>query len=270
MGYQHGLFSWTDISVPDPDAGRTFYTSLFGWEADEQLFPDGSLMYIMFRRDGKAVAGMGKQMPEMTEQGIPPVWNSYISVDSVDDTIEKWTAAGGSVMMPAMDVMTSGRMAFVVDAEGAAVGLWEAGDHVGAGVFHVPGAMSWNELNTRNVDAARDFYGAALGWEFEAFEGGEGPVYWLVTIPGKKQGDPLSNDNTNGGMLTITEAFPPEMPAHWNVYFTVADVDATAATLDRLGGNVLVQAFDTPAGRMAVLQDPQGGTFSVIQPPAAA
>jgi predicted enzyme related to lactoylglutathione lyase len=267
MGYQHGLFAWTDIAVPDTKAAKAFYTGLFGWEATDQHFPDGSLMYVMFTQNDRTVAGMGPQQPELAEQGVPPMWNSYVSVDSVDDTIGKWTAAGGSVMMPAMDVMNSGRMAFVMDPEGAAVGLWQAGDHVGAEVFHVPGGMSWNELNTRNVDAAREFYGAALGWEFQAFAESD-PVYWLVTVPDKKQGDPLSNDPFNGGMLTIGDTFPPEMPAHWAVYFTVTDADGAAAKTTELGGTVLVQPFDTSAGRIAVLQDPQGGTFSVIQPPA--
>lgn len=269
MGYQHGLFSWTDISVPDPEAGKAFYTGLFGWDAADQLFPDGSLMYIMFSKDGKVVAGMGKQMPEMTEQGVPPMWNSYISVDSVDDTVDKWVAAGGSVMMPAMDVMTSGRMAFVVDPEGATVGLWQAGDHLGAEMFNAPGAMSWNELNTRDAEAARQFYGAAIGWEFEAFEGSD-PVYWLVTMPDKNQGDPLSNDHYNGGMLTITEAFPPEMPAHWMVYFSIADVDSAGPRATELGGNVLVPAFDTSAGRMSVVQDSQGGAFTLLEMPQQA
>lgn len=265
MAYQHGLFSWTDISVPDPEAGKAFYSGLFGWEAADQHFPDGSLMYVMFTKDGKSVAGMGPQQPEMTAQGVPPMWNSYVSVDSVDDTIAKWTAAGGTVIMPAMDVMTSGRMAFVVDPEGAYVGLWQAGDHVGGEVFHTHGGMSWNELNTRNVDAAREFYGSALDWEFEAFEGSD-PLYWLVTVPGKKQGDPLSNDAYNGGMLTIGDTFPPEMPAHWAVYFTVADTDAAAAKVRELGGNVLVEPFDIGPGRIAMVQDPQGGTFAAIQP----
>ncbi|MDJ0924986.1 MAG: VOC family protein [Acidimicrobiia bacterium] len=267
MAYPHGLFSWADIASPDPEAAKAFYTGLFGWETADQHFPDGSLMYVTFSKGGKAVAGLGPQPPELTEQGVPPMWNSYVTVNNVDDTIEKWTAAGGSVMMPAMDVMTSGRMAFVVDPEGASVGLWQAGDSVGGEAFHVTGGMSWNELNTRDVDAARDFYGKALGWEFEAFEGSD-PVYWLVLVPGKEQGDPLSNDPYNGGMLTIGDTFPPEMPAHWAVYFTVPDVDASVAQVGELGGNVLVEPFDTGAGRIAVAQDPQGGTFLVIQPPA--
>ncbi|MCP4965533.1 MAG: VOC family protein [bacterium] len=267
MGYQHGLFSWADVSAPDPAAASAFYAALFGWHAEDQQMPDGSYMYTMFSMDGEATAGLGQQPAEMSAQGIPPMWNSYVTVDSVDETIEKWTAAGGTVMMPAMDVMTSGRMAFVVDPEEAFVGLWEAGDHVGAGVFHKPGAMNWNELSTRNSEAARDFYGKALGWTFEEFPGSS-PAYWLITMPDKKQGDPLSEDVYNGGFLTLDETFPDTIPAHWGVYFGVVDTDAVAAKATELGGSVVVPAMDTPAGRICVVSDPQGGTFSIIAPPA--
>jgi predicted enzyme related to lactoylglutathione lyase len=269
MGYQHGLFTWADVAAADPAAASSFYTSLFGWQADDQHDPDGNYIYTMFSHDGKAVVGMGQQPAEMAKQGLPAIWSSYVSVDSVDDTLEKWIAAGGTVMMPAMDVFTSGRMAFVIDPEGAVVGLWQAGDHLGAGVFNVPGTMTWNELNTRDVDAARAFYGAALGWEFELFEDGGSP-YWLITVPHKKQGDPLSEDGYNGGMLTIDENFPPDMPAHWSIYFAVADTDASVAKAAELGGSVVAPAMDTPAGRLAVVADPEGGIFTIIQVPATA
>ncbi len=266
MGYQHGLFSWVDVSAPDPAAASLFYTSLFGWEAEDQHDPDGNYIYTMFTKDGKSVAGLGAQPPEMTAQGLPPIWNSYVSVDDVDATVAKWTEAGGTVMMPPMDVFTSGRMAICVDPEGTVLSFWQAGDHVGGEAFNAPGTLTWNELNTRNVDAAREFYGKALGWEFEIFEG-EGPPYWLILLPGKEQGGVLSGDAYNGGMLTINDDVAPDMPPHWSVYFASADVDADAAKAQELGGSLATPLMDTPAGRMAVFTDPQGGAFLVIQPP---
>ena len=106
--YPFGLFSWTDIAVPDTEAAKTFYSGLFGWEAADQQDPEGNHIYTMFSLDGKSAAGMGEQMQEMTDQGIPPTWNSYVTVASVDETIDKVTAAGGSVMMPAVDVLVPG------------------------------------------------------------------------------------------------------------------------------------------------------------------
>ena len=266
MGYQHGLFTYADLSAPDPAAAGAFFASLFGWETEDQFDPDGNYIYTTLSKDGKSVAGIGAQPPELTAQGIPPMWNSYATVDNVDETIAKWTAAGGAVMVPAMDVFTAGRMAFVVDPEGAFIALWQAMDSVGGEIFNVPGTMTWNELNTRDVEAARDFYGEALGWEFELFAG-DGAPYWLITVPNKKQGDPLSEDAYNGGMLTIDESFPADMPAHWSVYFASADTDADVAKAIDLGGSVVVPAMDTSAGRIAAVADPQGGIFTLITPP---
>ena len=93
-GYQHGLFSWADVSAPDPAAASAFYSALFVWHAEDQHMPDGSSMYTMFSQDGKATAGLGQQPAEMTAKGMPPMWSSYVTVDSVDETVAKWTAAG--------------------------------------------------------------------------------------------------------------------------------------------------------------------------------
>jgi hypothetical protein len=270
MGYPHGLFTWADVSVPDPAAGSSFYTALFGWDAEDQHDPDGNYIYTMFTKDGKSTAGLGPQPVDLTAQGLPPTWNSYVTVEDVDATVERWTAAGGSVVMPAMDVMTAGRMAFVADPRGAVVALWQAGDHLGAGVFNEPNTLTWNELNTRDSVAAREFYAAALGWTFEQFPGADTGEYWLITLPGKATGKPLSDDSYNGGIVTMDDNWPAEVPSRWAVYFNVVDTDESVARLTELGGNVVVPAFDTAAGRIAVVADGQGGTFSLIAPPKPA
>ena len=263
--HPHGLFSWTDISLPDPSKGSEFYTTLFGWEAEDQHDPDGNYIYTMFSKDGESVAGLGPQPQEMAESGIPPMWGSYVSVDDVEAAVERVTANGGAVILPVMDVFTSGRMAVASDPTGGAVSLWQAGDHKGAGVFNSHGAMTWNELATRDTEAAKTFYAAVFGWEFEAMPGDF--EYWLIKCLSKVAGDADADDDYNGGLMPMDENWPAELPAHWMVYFNVDDTDAAIAELEQLGGNVSVPAFDTNAGRIAVVNDPQGGTFSVISPP---
>lgn len=265
MQYPHGLFSWTDVSAPNPTAASKFYSELFGWDADDQHDDEGAYVYTMFRKDGKDVAGLGGQPPGFGDD-VPAIWNSYINVDHLDETIEKWTSEGGSVVMPAMDVMTSGRMAFVADPEGAVVALWQPGDHIGAGVFGEAGTMSWNELATRDSAAARAFYGEVLGWGFEESDATPSE-YWLINLPSKEPGHAYAEDELNGGIISMTEEWG-EMPAHWMVYFTVDDTDATVEKLQDLGGDVAVAPFDSDVGRMSVVRDPQGAAFTVIAPPA--
>lgn len=268
--YPHGLFTWADLAVPDPQAASAFYSALFGWDAADQHDPEGNYVYTLLSRDGELVAGLGPQ-PEMM-QDMPPIWNSYINVDSVDAVVEDATANGAQVIAPIMDVMDSGRMAFISDPTGAAVGLWQPGTHRGADTYLGNDVMAWNELATRDVAAARAFYGAILPWRFEKMDAdpdaGNPVDYWTIHLDSKVDGDGDMDDDFNGGIIAMDENWPAEIPAHWMVYFRVADTDATLAKLTELGGNVSVPAFDTMAGRISVVNDPQGGTFSVISAPA--
>ncbi len=249
--YAHGTPSWLDLSSSDPDASRAFYGELFGWEFEENP-TDGGGSYIMATKGGKAAAGMMQQAPEQAEMGIPPMWNSYVTVDDIEDATSRATEAGGSVMMPTMDVMDAGRMAVIVDPTGAIVCLWQAKEHIGSEVVNEHGALTWTELITPDVDSAAAFYGAVLGWGAESMDMGEGDIYTLFTNEGEQ----------------IAGAMPPPMegiPTHWGVYFAVDDCDATVAAAQGLGASVLNPPTDGPPGRWAVLADPSGATFSVIQ-----
>jgi len=267
--YPHGLFSWADLSSPDPVAAKEFYTGLFGWAGDDQTDPDGNYIYTLYTLGAKNVAGMGPQ-PEMMK-GMPPVWNSYINVKSVDDVVAAAAAAGGNVIAPAMDVMESGRMAFLQDPGGAVFGVWQPENHRGADLFMGAGTMGWNELATRDPNGAADFYGTVFPWSFNKMGGEQSPAdYWTIHMDTKVDGDGDMDDDFNGGIIKMTEEWPESIPSHWMVYFRVDDTDAAAAKVKELGGTVSVEPFQTPAGKIAVINDPQGGTFSIIDPPPAA
>jgi predicted enzyme related to lactoylglutathione lyase len=184
---------------------------------------------------------------------MPPMWNTYLAVDDVDAAVEKVGPAGGQVMMPPMDIMDSGRMAFVMDPTGAPVGLWQANQHIGATLRMETGAVIWNELITDKPDAALAFYEAVVGMEHAPMEG-PGPTYLLLKVGGTEV----------GGCM---EPPMPEVPNHWHVYFAVDDADATADEATAKGGKIMVEPFDIPTvGRSAVLTDPQGAVFSVLTP----
>jgi predicted enzyme related to lactoylglutathione lyase len=128
----------------------------------------------------------------------------------------------------------------------------QAGQHIGASLVNEPGTIMWNELITADPAAATAFYEQVLGLTTSVMDMGAGE-YTLFEV--------------NGQMVGGTT--PPQMPGtpnHWHVYFAVADADASVAKITELGGSILVEPFDTPVGRMAVARDPQGATFSVMQP----
>lgn len=255
-GYEPGTPCWVDLMSPDVDASTTFYTGLFGWDAEDQFDEDGTRIYTNFSRDGRIVAGMGGQMPGM--EGAPAVWNSYIAVTDVDETSKKVEAAGGTVMMPALEVMDAGRMAIYGDPTGAVVSVWKAGTHTGAGVCNEPGTWSWNELMTRDIDAATAFYTEVFGWTYEAMEMPAGTYH---VIEGGDEGG-------LGGLMAMPPGVPDMVPNHWAVYFMVADADAAVDRVRELGGQVVQGPDDAGVGRIAMVHDPMGGSFSILEPAA--
>jgi uncharacterized protein len=182
------------------------------------------------------------------------MWNTYIAVDDVDAAVGKVGPAGGQVLMAPLNVGEAGRMAFVADPTGPAVGLWQANRHIGATLFGEPGAPIWIELITDRPELALPFYEAVVGMTHAAVEMGPGQNYTLLKVGG----------NDVGG---CTVPPMPGVPSHWHVYFAVDDAEATAAKAAEAGGQVMVEPFAIPSvGRSAVLTDPQGAVFSVLKP----
>ena len=120
--YSNGQFSWADLQTPSVDGAKKFYSSLFGWDMSDMPTPMGSPYTICTMR-GQPIVGMGAQPPDM--KGAPAFWSTYVNVDSVDAIATKVTSNGGKVVMPAMDVMTQGRMMMLQDPTGAMLGCWQ-------------------------------------------------------------------------------------------------------------------------------------------------
>lgn len=249
--YPHGLFSWADGQSTDIAKSKTFYTAVMGWTF-EDLPVTETIAYTMFSFDGEQVAGMGPMQAEIQAQGVPSHWTSYVNVDDVDALAPKITELGGKIIMPAMDVMDSGRMLLLQDPTGATLGLWQPKQHKGAGLVNTPGAMTWNELTTTDMQAARDFYGGLFDWTFEKMPNME---YYLIR----------NGKRANGGIMPTPEA-AQGMPPVWTVYFSVADIDQAVEKAKAAGGTVMGGIMDAgETGRFAIITDPTGMAAAFIQ-----
>ncbi|MBB4665029.1 VOC family protein [Conexibacter arvalis] len=258
--YEPGTPNWVDHASDDPERAAEFYGALFDWEREDVMPPDAPGRYVICRLRGRDVAAVGSQM----EEG-PPAWNTYVAVDDADAAAERASAAGGTVLAAPFDVFDAGRMAVVQDPGGAVFSLWQARRQAGAGIVNEPGTLCWNELTTRDADGSLRFYRELFGWRAVELETGGGR-YFTWHLDGD---DEPGAETAVGGMMPMDgEIWPPELPAHWMVYFNVDETDAAAARAVELGGAVAVEPFDTAAGRIAVLNDPLGAVFSVIAMPA--
>jgi predicted enzyme related to lactoylglutathione lyase len=268
--YIPGVPCWTDTSQPDPESAVAFYSGLFGWDFEDTM-PEGSEgRYFIGRIRGGDVAAVGS-VPE----GAPPaaMWNTYVWVESADETADKVRAAGGRVLTEPFDVMEAGRMAVCADPDGAVFSAWQPNRHRGAQIVNEHASVNFNVLNTRDPEGAARFYGSVFGWEVLGMDGG----FQAWKLPG--YGDHLEEENPdlrkNMAEMGAPEGFEdvvaslvriaddqPDVPAHWSVTFAVDDADAIAEKATELGGKVVVPPFDAPWVRMTVIADPQGATFT--------
>ena len=252
--YAPGIPSWVDVMVTKRSEGTAFYGALFGWTFEDSTDPEsGAVIYTNCFSNGHMVCGLMEMSPEMQSGGMPPVWGTYIATADADETAQRVTAAGGTVMMPPMDVMDVGRMAVFADPTGAVLGLWQAKTHKGAELVNEPGGFCWNELDTRDTTAASAFYEAVFGWKSEAMEGPMEYFEWKL------------DGETIGGMMPMPGEMPAAVPPFWLVYFAVENCDGTLEKLADLGGSVMAGPMDIPAGRFAVVMDPAGAAFAVMQ-----
>ena len=243
-----GMPNWVDLATADLDDAKRFYATLFGWSADVSGDEYGG--YTTFRLNGRAVAGAGPLFGE----GQPTAWSTYIATDDSDAVAARVDAAGGKVLVAPFDVGDQGRMAAFLDQAGAPFSVWQPGTTLGAEIFDVPGALTWNELTTRDIEGSATFYGEVFGWLARDSSVGDIPY---VTFE-------LDGETIAGLQPMVGGQWPDDLPPHWMVYFAVTDCDRTAQDAYALGGQVVGPPTSIAIGRYAVIEDPQGGRFSIL------
>jgi len=243
-----GTPTWTDLSAHDSDAARKFYQAVFGWQYDIGGPEYGG--YATARLGQRTTAGIASPMPGAPP--APPAWSVYFASENHEADVARAMTLGAKVLMPAMTVGAMGGMAMCQDPTGAAFGFWKAGQHIGWQVSDEPGAVAWCEMYSTDAKRARDFYTALLGAASEAVPGGM--EYYML-----KHGD-----KNLGGIMQIASSWG-NMPSQWMPYFAVANAEETLATVKRNGGKALSKVDDSPFGRIAAFQDPEGANFKILQ-----
>jgi predicted enzyme related to lactoylglutathione lyase len=239
--YTPGTFSYAELATSDATAAQAFYGRIFGWSFQEIPMGEGMPPYHPIH--------LGElQVGALFASDQPPHWNSYVTVESADAAAARAAELGATVVADAFDVMDLGRMAVIADPAGAALSLWEAKAHIGSQVVNAPGALAWNDLITPDPEGAERFYGGLFGWTFEEIPGSGG--YRVIR----------NGERSNGGVFPSADVPQPA----WIPYFGHADVDAVLGELEGLGGRVFSGPVEVPAGRFAVLADPQGAMFAVL------
>ena len=256
MGYERehtpGTPTWIDLTSPDLVISARFYGGLLGWETALRGPVEMTGGYLSFRVQGLDVAGLGR----MADDDEPPAWTTYFAVDDIDDAAAAVTRNGGGVLQAPVEMPEAGHRALFTDPTGAVFGVWQSGGHRGADLIGPAGAMCWNQLASRNIEASKRFYGEVFGWEASTTPY-ETSTYTSFRLDGREI----------AGMVEMDRSWPRGLPSHWMTYVRVDDCDAVAAQAAELGGEVSVEPYDMPPiGRTAVLGDPHGAVFSILTP----
>jgi predicted enzyme related to lactoylglutathione lyase len=246
QSYDPGLFSWTDLSTTDVDAAKVLYADLFGWSYEDTPLPGGG-SYTTARVDGRAVAGLSA----VQQEGQPPAWSSYVTVEDADATAANSSELGGTVIAEPFDVLDAGRMAVIADPTGAIFCIWQAGRSIGAELVNGPGLFSLTQLNTPDPDRAIEFYSQLFGWRIERTDS-EVAAYWGIYV----------GDWLNAGMMQLTPE--QEAPPHWLVYFGSGDLDVAVEKIGAGGGTILLPKMEVPGGEIIIAQDAQGAVFGTF------
>lgn len=247
--YSPGTFCWADLATTHPEGAKAFYAGLFAWEFDD-MPAGGAAVYSMCRIGGETVAALYEQNAEQREQGMPPLWFNYVTVEDAAATAARATELGATVHADAFEVLEAGRMTILADPQGAVLLAWEPRNHPGASLVNEPGAMTWNDLQTTDVDGAREFYSALFGWTVEEAPGSQGQ-YFVIQGP----------EGSNGGIM---RAPVPGIPPHWQPYFAVDSLEDATARVAELGGTTLFGPSQVPGGSFVAIRDPQGAVLSLF------
>lgn len=253
--YSQGAFSWAECSTSDTEGAKAFYTSLFGLDAKETPLPPeaGGGSYIQLQKNGKDVVGITPQQPQEKDQGIPPHWNVYITVEDAEMMAKEAERLGATIVAPAFDVLESGRMAVVIDPTGAPISFWQAKDDIGAQVYAEEGTITWFELMTPDSKRAVEFYTQLFGYGTEESKAADGSPYIVLIHKGEQAAG-------------IFEPAQQGAPTAWMPYFATSDADATFKKAMELGGTEMMPVTEIEGvGRFSWIQDPQGAAIAFIQ-----
>lgn len=218
--------------------------------------PEG--VYTLFKIDGRDAAAGYTLRKDDQARHVPPHWMPYIAVADADAAAARAATVGGVVIARPFDVADLGRMAVLQDPSTAMFCVWQPRRSQGTGVWRQAGACVWADLNSTDPRRAASFYEQLFGWQIT---GGKD----MSPAGPDDYGHIASGEHFIGG-VTPRGTLPHGVPSHWLLYFEVADCDGAVAHTTASGGRVLMPTTTMEGVRKyAVLADPQGATFAVVQ-----
>jgi predicted enzyme related to lactoylglutathione lyase len=210
-------------------------------------------LYVSLTFAGEAVALLYELQDWQRSAGAGPNWATFVSVEDVDLTAGRAVSLGGSVAILPYEVAGAGRIAVITDPSGARLSLWQPQGKSGAARVGALGSLAASELVTPDLAVAERFYAQLFGWGI----GGDGDGGAVIDTGGRVP-----------ARFTASAA-PHSAGARWLPYFRVARMNTSVRAAITSAGRLVAGPRDLASGRSALLRDPQGAVFGVMQLDAA-
>jgi len=249
-----GKVIFAELVTPDLAGAKQFYGGLFGWTFRD--IQSGKAEYAAASLGGHPVAGLiHKELS--TGEHRQPAWLSFIAVRDVDATKDLAVQHGARVLFPPHSFQDRGRQAVLADPQGAVFAVLASSSGDPPDVLAEPGEWIWSSLVTRDPDAGAAFYQTLFDYEVFDLPADEGAQHLL-----------LATDNYARASANSWPANKPNIHPHWLNYVRVEDADKMAAKAVALGGRILVEPrLDRHGGKVAVIADPAGAAFGLLEWP---
>jgi uncharacterized protein len=246
-----GKVIWADLVTPDLEASKHFYGALFGW-----TFRDvpGDSNYALALLDGEPLAGLfQKALPP--GQALAPAWLTFLAVRDVDAAQLAARQHGGTVLVKPHNYPQRGRQAILADPDGAVFAVLTAQGGDPPDYLAAPGEWIWSSLLVKDPKQESAFYKTLFGYDVYDLAGEGDPQHYV-----------LSGDGYARAGLNALPADSMRRRPHWLNFVRVTDAADTATKAVGLGGRVLVEPrIDRHGGHLAVLADPSGAIFGVME-----
>jgi uncharacterized protein len=249
-----GKVIFVELVTPDLAAAKQFYAGLFGWTfRDVQA---GGTEYAEASLDGRPVAGLiHRDVPAGKQR--QPAWLSFIAVSDVDAAKEIALQHGAKVLFEPHSIPDRGREAVFADPQGAVFAVLASSSGDPPDVLAEPGEWVWSSLITSDPDTDAAFYQTLFDYEVFELPADEGAQHLM-----------LASDNYARASANTLPANKPNMHPHWLNFVRVEDAVRMTEKLVALGGRVLVEPrVDRNGGKVAVVADPQGAPFGLLEWP---
>jgi predicted enzyme related to lactoylglutathione lyase len=250
--HHSGKMIWADLVTPELGNAERFYGGLFGWSFRDIHTADTD--YAVATLNGRPVAGLVQRAIPAGDQK-QPAWLTFLAVRDVDTAVRLARGGGATVLAEPRSYRGRGRQAVLSDPEGAVFAMLASSSGDPGDFLAAPGEWIWVSLLAKDPGATAAFYKKTFGYDvFELPQ--EGTAVHIVLS---------SDDYARAGVNSLPQDSKRRHP-HWLNFVRVADAADTAAKAVSLGGRTLVDPYvDRHGGRIAVLADPAGAPFGVME-----